>query len=1011
MFGMALKNIINSSIESKNQNNNINKEEKILKKNISISKEEEKNEDEKKKEVKKEEEKKDNKKEEEKKEPPKSIKDNIGLFKNMFITNKNKATLEEIYKSLETAKNFEMSTLKNPPKFEEEKKGILDIGLSPLQKQAVNYPLSAIGLLKCDYGNGLVMYGTGALINLNMVLTCAHALYSPILKKRCDSAIFYLNLSNGKYLDSCPVETFVTPDEYEISQNEQYDYALCVLGEDIGKKGGYFGLCKYDEKEDKTGYIYGYSNIKSSKNFLSSFKTEVNEYEIMGVKSYLRYIEKEKILIYVGSKTKIGQDGSPIFKVIDDLNKVKIQENEEINKMKNIEKSIEEKKEEAKNAIISNIRENTGEKREIQKYDVKIFAIDCSMTSMILQAVDNLVLDNNENIMLNEMIYVRNHKALPIDDVKYTQILEWIKFYENIMPKGKIDKHIKNAKSSVYNTLYFNMLSGGLQQEKKGNLELSINCYDLRGKDLLMLFNSNFDISQLTKIDFSNNSITHEGMYWLSRQKSLCYNLIELNLSENLLNHKAAKYLTEEVEFNSLDIFDISKNEFGPLGASILSEKGKFPRLRVLNISDNHLLTEGAKGLSKGLGFHTIDILSISNNDINDYGFYHLSTGNLKKIKEIYLSGNKIGDEGMAYISNFKLLEVIEMDNNAITFKGVNNICGKYFEKIRKLNLDNNHIGVEGTYIIANYKQNNLKYLSLANNDICTKGAELISILNLMEIESINISDNFINDLGFYFLCKAKFKNLRELDVSLNKISDQGLVYITQAPFLETLNLLNLAGNDITDNGVKYISFCKMPELETLNLSVNYLKSKSGSYLSQSNFDLLSFLSLERNKIKYHGLKNLITSKFFENLIKLNLAYCKIGNEGCKILSEASTGKIMNLNLKDNGINDDGVIELCKGDLKSLKDLNLEDNDIGEDGINEIINTILKQLFYLRLKGNLRIRNKDLINIYSAVGSSIENDNNEHKYTFLNYSQINYGAIRYCIKHPEFMEKSKSKKK
>ena len=208
----------------------------------------------------------------------------------------------------------------------------------------------------------------------------------------------------------------------------------------------------------------------------------------MGVKSYLRYIEKEKILIYVGSKTKIGQDGSPIFKVIDDLNKVKIQENEEINKMKNIEKSIEEKKEEAKNAIISNIRENTGEKREIQKYDVKIFAIDCSMTSMILQAVDNLVLDNNENIMLNEMIYVRNHKALPIDDVKYTQILEWIKFYENIMPKGKIDKHIKNAKSSVYNTLYFNMLSGGLQQEKKGNLELSINCYDLRGKDLLMLF-------------------------------------------------------------------------------------------------------------------------------------------------------------------------------------------------------------------------------------------------------------------------------------------------------------------------------------------------------------------------------------------------------------------------------------------------------------------------------------------------------------------------------------------
>ena len=39
----------------------------------------------------------------------------------------------------------------------------------------------------------------------------------------------------------------------------------------------------------------------------------------MGVKSYLRYIEEEKIIIYVGNKTKIGQDGSPIFKIIDDF--------------------------------------------------------------------------------------------------------------------------------------------------------------------------------------------------------------------------------------------------------------------------------------------------------------------------------------------------------------------------------------------------------------------------------------------------------------------------------------------------------------------------------------------------------------------------------------------------------------------------------------------------------------------------------------------------------------------
>ena len=921
----------------------------------------------------------------------------IEKFK-VLVETKNDSTLKEIYKSLETAKNFEMSVLKNPPILEESK-GIL--GLNILQKQKVNYPLSAIGLLQCNYGNGLTMYGTGTLINLNMVLTCAHVLYSPILKKRCESATFYLNLSEGKYLDSCKVETFVTPDEYEISQNEKYDYALCVLGEDIGKKGGYLGLCIFNEKEDKTGYIYGYSNKKSTNNFLSSFKTNVNEYEIMGVKSYVRYIEEEKILIYVGNKTKIGQDGSPIFKIIDNLEKDK---NEE--KKDNKKKNIEEKKDELKNNLINNIKENFDKRKEIQKYDVKIFAVDCSMTSTVFQEVDNLILENDENIMINEMVYVRNHKALVIDEKKFEQILSWIKFYENIMPKGKIDNHIKKTKS-IYNEFFSNIntLSEGLfLPEQKENTILSINCCDLRGKDLLMLLNSQFDISQLTILDLSNNSINHEGMRWLAYQEGLCYNLIELNLSENLLDHKAAKFLTK-VEFNSLDRLNISKNEFGPLGASILAEKGNFPNLRELNIAENSLLKEGAKGLANGPAFKGITILNIFGNDINDFGFYLLSLGKFKNISELYLGANKIGDDAMTYIANFKNLEILDMSYNALTFKGVNNICGKYFKNITSLNLDNNAIGVEGTYLIASYKDNDLKRLSLVKNDICTKGAELISIMNLMKLESINISDNFINDLGFYFICKGKFENLKELDVSLNKISDKGVIYLTEANFTETLTILNLSGNDITDSGMRSISFCKMPELETLNLSVNYLKNKTGFHLSKCSFDLLSSLSLERNKIKSNGLSNIITAKFFSNLVNLNLAYCRLGNDGCQILTEANVAKIVNLNLKDNNIDDDGIVSLCKGNWKNLKDINLEDNDIGQIGIDAIINSFLKQLTFLRLKGNKRMENKDLLKIYNTVGTDFQLDN-EHKYTFLNYSQINYGAIRYCIKHPEFMKKS-----
>ena len=116
----------------------------------------------------------------------------LKFFKNLVIAPKNQATLKEVYKSLETIKNFEMSKLKYPPNFSDERL-YMDKKDETKKVKHVNYPISAIGLLKCDYGNGLIIYGTGTLVALNMVLTCAHILYSPVLKKRCNKATFYLN--------------------------------------------------------------------------------------------------------------------------------------------------------------------------------------------------------------------------------------------------------------------------------------------------------------------------------------------------------------------------------------------------------------------------------------------------------------------------------------------------------------------------------------------------------------------------------------------------------------------------------------------------------------------------------------------------------------------------------------------------------------------------------------------------------------------------------------------------
>jgi len=950
--------------------------------------------------------------------PKKEIPKGIKLFKNLLSTPKNVSTLEEIYASLETEKAFEMSKIKNPPNFSDERIILANQGINKKVKH-VNYPLSAIGLLECDYGNGLIVYGTGTLIGLNYVLTCAHILYSPVLKRRCNRAIFYMNLSNGKYLDESEVETFAIPVEYESNIIEKYDYGLCVLKEDLAKKGGYLGICCYEDKEDISGYLFGYSNIKSTRNFVSSFKTNRDEYEIMGVKTSLRYIEEDKSLIYIGNRTKEGQDGSPVFKVIDDLEeeykrikdkkekekKEKEKKEKKENKDKKVKKDKKEEKKDEVEILKFNILNSFGK----QKYDVKIFAIDCSMTSMILRNVNTVMLDNKENINLDEMTYIRHHKALIIDDDIINRILRWMYFYETIMPRGKIDPHIKEVKS-IYNNLlkHFDFFPGTIEENKM----LAINCCDLRGKDVLMLLNSQFDISQITVLDLSNNSINHEGVQLLVFQEGLCFNLIELNLAENMLNSKAAKYLTE-IEFNFLDKLNISKNNIGPLGAKTLAEKGKFPNLRELDISDNYLSKEGARGLSNGDAFKHVISLHIEDNEINDYGLYLLAKGKLNGVSELFIGRNKLGDDGLAYLDLFENLEILDLEGNLLTYKGVSNIIGKNFANIKRINLDNNYIGVEGTYIIASqmkkirkndkdeYSHIDLRSLSLVRNNICTKGAELISIMNLELIEELNISENFINDLGFYFLCKGKLKNLKKLDASLNRISDKGLVYITEANFLEGLTFLNLAGNDFTDDGVKYITFCKMSNLGHLDLTLNYLKSKTGSHLSKSFFNLLSSLSLERNKIKSHGLKNLVKAKFFINLVKLNLAYCKLGNEGCQILRDVNVSSIEVLNLKENFINDDGVILLCQANFDNLKDLNLEDNDIGKEGVNAICEKILKKLAFLRMKGNPRLGQDEINKILNSCDSRFEK---EHNYTFRNFSQISYGTIRYCLRHPEILK-------
>ena len=944
------------------------------------------------------------------------IQNNATLNKRKLEEEKNKTTLSSIYKSIETENKLEMSLIKYPPGFQDEK---LYLGNFLTKEKYVNYPLSAIGLLRCDYGNNVYIFGTATLINNNMIVTCAHILNSPIYKTKCNSAKFFLNLYNGKTLGESEVKSFAFPNEYIISYNEEYDYALCVLKQDLGKIGGYLGICTYDEKINKKGYLYGYANQKSTKRFVSSFQSEIEEYEMMGVETSLRYVEDEKNVIYVGNKTKEGQDGSPLFMIKTGMNKgLKKDKKNKDDKDKNNkdekdknnkdDKDKNNKDDKDKNNKEKENKEEEEDYQMTQSYDIQIFGIDCSMTSMFLENFDNVIMENRENLNLDQIIYIRNHKGIVFDITKFREIMRWINFFTYIMPGGKIDQHITNAKSGfndMVDAIQNLLTSDNTADILKKNSALSINCCNLCGKDLVMLFNTKFDISKITQLDLSNNNITHEGIRILSFQEGLCYNVLEVNLSENILNYRAIEYLVQ-AEFHSLDKLDLSKNYLGNKGVEILSNKGNFPILRELNIAENNITSEGAKYIANGNSLLPIIILHLEYNGIDDVGLYYISMGKLIEMKELYCGGNKIGDEGVVNVHNLKKLELLDLEWNSITKKGVGYLCMKSFKEIKSLNLNNNKIGIEGTFAIASFPNLSIKNLSLSHNDILTKGAELISLINKNTIEYLDISDNFICDLGFYFICQAKFISLKSLNVSLNRISEKGVIYLSEADFAEELEELNISGNLIGDDGVKYISFSRLTNLKTLDISLNGLKSKTGSFLAKSMFSLLARLSIERSKLSSSGLKNLMTSKFILNLIKLDLAYCKLGNEGCEILAGPDVSSIQELNLKDNFINDDGIIYLSKGNFTDLIDLNLEDNDIAKKGVEVIVNVFLQQLKFLRLKGNKRITDNEVLLIKEKSNSKFEKDMG---CTFLNYSEVHLGILRYCLRKPDFKKDMEDK--
>uniref|UniRef100_A0AAV2LPJ4 Uncharacterized protein n=1 Tax=Knipowitschia caucasica TaxID=637954 RepID=A0AAV2LPJ4_KNICA len=332
-----------------------------------------------------------------------------------------------------------------------------------------------------------------------------------------------------------------------------------------------------------------------------------------------------------------------------------------------------------------------------------------------------------------------------------------------------------------------------------------------------------------------------------------------------------------------------------PVLAFVLSCKESL--VKEMDLSFNSIADQGMKILAPGLSHQDcrLMILRLSACELTSSACEYLGKA-LKlfiTLKELDLSYNSIGDEGMKHLASG--LESL--------------MC-----QLETLKLSQCNIKRKGVYHLGSALQINpgvLKWLDLSMNKIGNKGAQElftkfdISSLNTLYLYCCGLSADSCAVLGAAL--QDDESNLVSLNLSSNNLKDEGVQFICGGLFAGSrLQKLNLSRCGLTKLSCFYLSkvlssittmfsedkqmFWQTSELKEINLSRNKLSDDGGVLLSS-------------------GLGNPTSA-----LERLDLTECFLSSGFCLELANqlaSSECHVQELDLTNNCIQDRGLKQLC----------------------------------------------------------------------------------------------------
>ncbi|XP_053188977.1 NACHT, LRR and PYD domains-containing protein 14-like [Scomber japonicus] len=335
-----------------------------------------------------------------------------------------------------------------------------------------------------------------------------------------------------------------------------------------------------------------------------------------------------------------------------------------------------------------------------------------------------------------------------------------------------------------------------------------------------------------------------------------------------------------------------------PALAAVLSTKESY--LRELDLGYNSISNDGVKKLVEGMTDRScrLKMLRLQGCGVSSQACEYLAPAlrQAEKLRELDLSGNEIGDDGLKHLSNG--LRAPE--------------CHLETLKLSQCNIEH-----KGCHYLASALQKNsghLKVLDLSSNVIGDKGANEIfrkvDVTKLTKLELYNCCLTWLSCESIGETLKHETSNLVELNLSSNNLKDAGFAQICEGMYAWCrLEKLNVSRCGITVVGCFYLAkvLCSISQLYS-------------GLLQKTDWQAVELkeLDLSMNCLTDSGIKEIAPglTNPYSHLKTLNLSHCSLTDQCCTELASGFASNqsiIIELDLSDNDIQDKGVKKLCVG--------------------------------------------------------------------------------------------------